>query len=732
MDRSHNGTFDAAGCATNLGLVVLGRVIRARADMSGENVHVPYRDSVLTRLLQPCLLGRAEALMMACVSPVADTLDQTIATLRFASLANTVKINPSIQEVQTFQVEDPMANDAEDAVEELNRRTIWIEVPGFGDVFARCVGPTSGPLVLYVHGSGPHNSSRFWNEVVIDFTKHCTAAASNGQLGSMYQVAIDCPGYGRSPGDKQTIRSYPGDFLENVIRALGRRNAAVIVGSSQGSASAMNAIFQKPHLAHMVALVHPVTHSPDKFVNIKQPVLMIYDVDDPGHPAHVGRRLQKCVRNAQHFEFSSKKVGSWDAKFLPQQLTTMLQSYIHQNSSKRNLTRSMGQLSDKCPELIRIAGGFRSWSERHMGEICPFAYEDDAGPWQFANEGESNSNSDLHFLTLPKRETQQLFEGHDDRSDSEDEEDRAERLHKAAMEKAHHETMQTDCDLCGEILVDPIRLQACRCGLCGCCAEQWVRYMRDCPVCGVVMKRQKGDIFPCVDCDDLRIEVESRLERLAMDGDVDGKVSTQKVAARAQCQAYSRCVHERKCASRIVLEYGNVTNRRGAKCTFDTSVHIVQVENCQGLQKAAAIQKVTFNINPSYEKPTKVLTAPNEKGVFLFSYSMGRAFPCVMTIYFQASIGLAPLEIDYVVQDHSCKKRIVLDLPASPAKKLSLASKNKIYFECSEPPSNSWLKYVSSTSAVQMDAKSSTSAKESSASSENTKQIKSKESSPIR
>ncbi len=248
------------------------------------------------------------------------------------------------------------------------------------------------------------------------------------------------------------------------------------------------------------------------------------------------------------------------------------------------------------------------------------------------------------------------------------------------------------------------------------------------------MKRQKEGTFPCVDCDDLRIEVESRLERLAVDADVDGKVSTQKVAARAQCQSYLRCMDERKCASRIVLEYGNVTNRSGAKFTFDTSVHIVQVENCQGLQKAAAIQKVTFNINPDYEKPTKILTAPNEKGVFLFSYSMGRTFPCVMTIYFQASIGLAPLEIDYVVQDYSCKKRIVLDLPASPAKKLSLASKNKVYFECSQPPSNSWLKYFSSTSAVQMDAKPSARAIESSASYENTKQTstKSKESSPIR
>jgi len=47
-------------------------------------VHVPYRDSVLTRLLQDSLGGNSRTLMIACVSPAEINLDETLNTLRCA------------------------------------------------------------------------------------------------------------------------------------------------------------------------------------------------------------------------------------------------------------------------------------------------------------------------------------------------------------------------------------------------------------------------------------------------------------------------------------------------------------------------------------------------------------------------------------------------------------------------------------------------------------------------
>jgi kinesin family protein 4/21/27 len=45
-------------------------------------VHVPYRDSKLTRLLQEGLGGNSRTLFIACISPADTSLDETLNTLR--------------------------------------------------------------------------------------------------------------------------------------------------------------------------------------------------------------------------------------------------------------------------------------------------------------------------------------------------------------------------------------------------------------------------------------------------------------------------------------------------------------------------------------------------------------------------------------------------------------------------------------------------------------------------
>ena len=57
------------GIAINYSLLVLGNVISALGDDRRRGNHVPYRDSVLTRMLQHSLGGNSRTLMIACVSP---------------------------------------------------------------------------------------------------------------------------------------------------------------------------------------------------------------------------------------------------------------------------------------------------------------------------------------------------------------------------------------------------------------------------------------------------------------------------------------------------------------------------------------------------------------------------------------------------------------------------------------------------------------------------------------
>ncbi len=78
------------GCAINMGLLSLGRVVRALAaagaagDGGAAATHVPFRDSKLTRLLAGALGGNARAAAVCCATPAAAHAADTRGTLRFA------------------------------------------------------------------------------------------------------------------------------------------------------------------------------------------------------------------------------------------------------------------------------------------------------------------------------------------------------------------------------------------------------------------------------------------------------------------------------------------------------------------------------------------------------------------------------------------------------------------------------------------------------------------------
>lgn len=71
------------GSAINVSLSCLGNVISALADIStGKNIRVPYRDSVLTKLLQNALGGNSRTVMIAAISPANICYEETVSTLR--------------------------------------------------------------------------------------------------------------------------------------------------------------------------------------------------------------------------------------------------------------------------------------------------------------------------------------------------------------------------------------------------------------------------------------------------------------------------------------------------------------------------------------------------------------------------------------------------------------------------------------------------------------------------
>jgi hypothetical protein len=80
----------------NAGLLALGNVISALSDPKGKKLHVPYRESKLTRLLQDSLGGNSRTLMVACISPADVDFEETLNTLKYAQRARFIRNRPTV------------------------------------------------------------------------------------------------------------------------------------------------------------------------------------------------------------------------------------------------------------------------------------------------------------------------------------------------------------------------------------------------------------------------------------------------------------------------------------------------------------------------------------------------------------------------------------------------------------------------------------------------------------
>lgn len=99
----------AEGVEINKGLFALAKVISALAERAGgmKKLHVPYRDSKLTRLLQDSLGGNARTLLVACVSPADSSREETLGTLRYAERAKSIRNRPKVNtERDSVEVSD--------------------------------------------------------------------------------------------------------------------------------------------------------------------------------------------------------------------------------------------------------------------------------------------------------------------------------------------------------------------------------------------------------------------------------------------------------------------------------------------------------------------------------------------------------------------------------------------------------------------------------------------------
>ncbi|KAJ3275954.1 hypothetical protein HDV01_006821 [Terramyces sp. JEL0728] len=93
----------------NSGLLALGNVISIlggeRPNENDRQNHIPYRDSKLTRLLQDSLGGNSQTIMIACVSPLIEDMDESINSMKYAYRARKIQNKPVLNIVDQIAME---------------------------------------------------------------------------------------------------------------------------------------------------------------------------------------------------------------------------------------------------------------------------------------------------------------------------------------------------------------------------------------------------------------------------------------------------------------------------------------------------------------------------------------------------------------------------------------------------------------------------------------------------
>ncbi|KAK9007568.1 hypothetical protein V6N11_074488 [Hibiscus sabdariffa] len=93
------GTRLKEGCHINRSLLTLSTVVRKLS--KGRQGHINFRDSKLTRILQPCLGGNARTAIICTLSPARSHVEQTRNTLLFACCAKEVTTKAQVNVVMS-------------------------------------------------------------------------------------------------------------------------------------------------------------------------------------------------------------------------------------------------------------------------------------------------------------------------------------------------------------------------------------------------------------------------------------------------------------------------------------------------------------------------------------------------------------------------------------------------------------------------------------------------------
>ena len=143
----------------------------------------------------------------------------------------------------------------------------------------------------------------------------------------------------------------------------------------------------------------------------------------------------------------------------------------------------------------------------------------------------------------------------------------------------------------------------------------------------------------------------------------DAESVTQQPASEALAEEAdaAAAMLEAAADAALLLEYGNEARPAGSKTAYTTFVRVLRKGKA-----GSDIKRVSFNINPSFDRPSETVERPNDQKLgFAFEYAMAREYPCFMSVEFAEG---PPLTIEYWVRSpNDGSRRVARRLAIAPA-----------------------------------------------------------------
>ena len=92
----------------NTSLLALGQCVQA---LAFKQKHIPYRESILTKFLEPSLCGRARLNFLVCCAPEREHANESMSSLEFAYRAMSVPCSPTVNEMTVCMDPDALIAD---------------------------------------------------------------------------------------------------------------------------------------------------------------------------------------------------------------------------------------------------------------------------------------------------------------------------------------------------------------------------------------------------------------------------------------------------------------------------------------------------------------------------------------------------------------------------------------------------------------------------------------------